>query len=45
MAGFFVFIDFHLYYTKPDGPHGGLFGGEGLFVRKQPDGGDLFEGA
>ena len=22
MAEFFVFVDFHLYYTEPDSPHG-----------------------
>ena len=36
---FFVFIDFHLYYTEPDSSHGGLFEGGSLFVRKQLKGG------
>ena len=40
---FFIFIYFHLYYTEPDTPHGNLFQGGGLFVRKQPEGGGLIE--
>ena len=58
IAEFFVFVDFNLYYSKSDSPHGGvfkiwgifaikqlkgvgLFGGGGLFVRKQLEGGRL----
>ena len=37
IAEFFVFVDFHLYFTKPDGPHGGLF------VWKPLEGGGLCE--
>ena len=49
IAEVFVFVDFHLYCTEPDTPHGGLFvrrrleGGD-LFVRRWLEGGGLFEG-
>ena len=35
IAEIFAFVDFHLYYNEPDSPHGDLFEGGGLFVRKQ----------
>ena len=38
IAEFFVFVGFHLCFTKPDGSHGGLF------VWKQLEGGSLCEG-
>ena len=44
IAGFFVFVDFLSYYTEPDIPHGRSFEGWGVFVRKQLEGGGLFEG-
>ena len=39
IAEVFVFVDLHLYYIEPDSPHGGLLADEGLFVRKQLEGG------
>ena len=38
VADFFVFVDFNLYYTEPDSPHGGLFESGSLFVRKRFEG-------
>ena len=35
IAGFLVFVDFHVYYTEPGSPQWGLLEGEGLFVREQ----------
>ena len=43
IAKFSVIVDFHLYYTEPDSPHGNTFEGGGLFVRKQLKGGGLFK--
>ena len=45
IAEFFVFVDFDLHHAELDSPHGGIFDGWGLFVRKQLEGGSLFEGA
>ena len=39
IAEVFVCVDFHLYCAEPDSPHGDLFQGGGLFVRKQLEGG------
>ena len=32
IAEFCVFVDFHLYCTESDSPHGGLFEGGGLLI-------------
>ena len=42
IAEIFVYVDFHLYYTEPDSPHGGLFKVGGLFIRKQLKVGGFF---
>ena len=43
IAEFFVFVDFNLYYSKSDSPHGGLFKIWGIFAIKQLKGGAYSE--
>ena len=44
VAECFVFVDFDLYFTETDKAHVGLFESGGSFVRKQLEGGGIYEG-